>query len=61
MLHSLSALAKKNHGNSPVNTTSEYGTFPDARFATLPNTKVNTSMVRNGRIRTQLVPTTVCL
>src|SRR5258705_6314173 len=48
---SATAVAKKLHGNMPAKTIKAYGAVPsDGSWANFPNTTVNTTIVRNGRI-----------
>ena len=62
LLLSVNAFEKNYHGNNPAKTKIEYGAelFFD-KLAILPNTKVNTNIVKRGLITLQATPITVCL
>ena len=56
------AVEKNCHGNSPANTISAYGASPSVgSLANRPKTRVNTTIVRKGRITVHASPTIVCL
>ena len=61
-LERVSALEKKVHGSMPANTISAYGAWPSlGSLASLPNTTVKTTIVRNGRTTAQATPRAACL
>lgn len=62
LLASVSAFEKNCHGNIAAYTIMAYGADPVAgNLANLLKTKVNTSIVSNGRKILHKAPTTVCL
>src|SRR5262245_19078957 len=61
-LASLSPVANNCHGNMPTRTSRKYGA-PDGagRRATLLNTSVSTTVVKNGLMKAHATPIAVCL